>query len=254
MSEHISCEHKGATLLLSINRPERKNALTHVMYTALAESIEQAAGDSSIRVIVLTGTEDCFTAGNDLGDFLETPPVGDEAPVLRFMLALLECPKPVIAAMDGVAVGIGTTLLLHSDLVYAGPNAKLQTPFTRLGLCPEFASSLLLPQLVGNRKAFEMLILGEALNAEEALALGLVNDVSENYLELALQKAEQVAALPPASVRVGKKLMHSETREQVIRQIKVEMRAFGERLNSDEAKEAFSAFLQKRQPDFSQFE
>ena len=254
MTDQIITERKGSILLLSIHRPERKNALSLAMYTALAEAIEQATNEGSIRAIVLTGTKDCFTAGNDLGDFLETPPVGDDAPVLRFMLALLECPKPVIAALNGVAVGIGTTLLLHSDLVYAGPDTKLQTPFIRLGLCPEFASSLVLPQLIGHRKAFEMLVLGDTVNAEQAKELGLVNEVSENYLVLALQKAEQVAALPPASVRLGKKLMHSATREQVIQQIKLEMAQFADRLNSGEAKEAFAAFLQKRKPDFSPFD
>ncbi|MTI15516.1 enoyl-CoA hydratase [Sansalvadorimonas verongulae] len=254
MTDQIISERRGSTLVLSINRPERKNALSHAMYSALAEEVEQATRESPIRAIVLTGTQDCFTAGNDLGDFLDTPPIGDDAPVLRFMLALLECPKPVITALNGVAVGIGTTLLLHSDLVYAGPNTKLQTPFTRLGLCPEFASSLVLPKLIGHQKAFEMLILGDVVNAEQAQALGLVNEVSEKYLELALEKARQIAALPPASVRLGKKLMHSETRKQVIKQIKLEMTWFAERLNSGEAREAFAAFLEKRQPDFSQFE
>ncbi|WP_281645653.1 enoyl-CoA hydratase [Parendozoicomonas sp. Alg238-R29] len=254
MTDLIKTERRGNILLLSISRPARKNALSHAMYTSLAEPIEQAASDSSIRAIVLTGTQDCFTAGNDLGDFLEKPPTGEDSPVLRFMLALLECPKPVIAALNGVAVGIGTTLLLHCDLAYAGPEARLQTPFTRLGLCPEYGSSLILPQVVGHQRAFEMLILGETINAEQALAYGLVNEVSEDYLELALKRAEQVAALPPASVRLGKKLMHSENRAQIIKQIKVEMAAFGERLSSGEAKEAFTAFMQKRQPDFSKFE
>ncbi|CAM3753969.1 enoyl-CoA hydratase [Parendozoicomonas haliclonae] len=253
MSEHVRSEVREATQIISINRPERKNALTHAMYDALSSAIISADSNPEIRTIILTGTTECFTAGNDLGDFLQNPPLGEDSPVSRFMVALLECTKPVIAAINGPAVGIGTTLLLHCDLVYAGLQSHLQTPFTRLGLCPEYASSLLMPQLLGHRKAFEMLVLGEPMGAEEALRTGLVNGIGDDYLEQAIARAAQIAQLPPASVRLGKKLMTSAQREEVRTMIKTEMAAFGERLTSEEAKEAFSAFAAKRAPDFSRF-
>ncbi len=253
MTNHIQTSTQGHVRLITINKPERKNALSHSMYSALADAMLVANSDISVRAIVLTGTPDCFTSGNDVGDFLNNPPAGDNPPVLQFMMALLDCPKPVIAAINGPAVGIGATLLLHCDMVYAGPKTRLQTPFVALGLCPEYGSSLLLPQLVGHHKAFEMLVMGDAVEAEEACRLGIINAVSDDYLEVAMKRAAYAGALPPASVREGKSLMHSANREQIRAQIKTEIRVLLERMTSGEAKEAFSAFIEKRKPDFSNF-
>ena len=254
MGEQIKTEVTGNIAIIKMDRPECKNALTQQMYNAMTGAIIEAESNPHIRVIVITGTDECFTAGNDLNDFLNNPPIGENSPVTRFMMTLLECKKTVVAAINGAAVGIGATMLLHCDLVYAGPKTRLQMPFTRLGLCPEYASSLLLPQLIGHRNAFEILILGEPVYSEQALTLGLVNNVSDNYLEDALTKAEQLAKLPPAAVKLGKQLMLENERQKVIDVINIEIKAFSERLKSDEAKEAFSAFLGKREPDFSQFD
>ncbi|GAA4651876.1 enoyl-CoA hydratase [Kistimonas scapharcae] len=255
MTESIQTEVVEHILQIRIVRPERKNALTHTMYDAMTAALQQADDKSDIRAIFITGTEDCFTSGNDVQDFLSHPPSGPDSPVFRFMRTLQQCRKPVIAAVNGAAVGIGATLLLHCDLVYLGPAARLQMPFVKLGLCPEYASSLLLPALVGHRRATELLLLGETMSAEEAVNTGIANAVfDKDYQEKALDKARRIAALPPAAIRMAKQLMKEPLEEQVSRQIAREGAAFVERLSSPEAREAMMAFMQKRPADFSPFE
>ncbi|OQX34995.1 MAG: hypothetical protein B0D91_11600 [Oceanospirillales bacterium LUC14_002_19_P2] len=173
MTDSIQTDLAERILQIRIVRPERKNALTHTMYDALTAALLQADDQSDIRAIFITGTDDCFTSGNDVQDFLSHPPSGPDSPVFRFMRTLQQCRKPVIAAVNGAAVGIGATLLLHCDLVYAGPDAKLQMPFVKLGLCPEYASSLLLPTLVGHRRATELLLLGTLCEQGKRSALAL---------------------------------------------------------------------------------
>ncbi|WP_211829300.1 enoyl-CoA hydratase [Kistimonas asteriae] len=255
MTDSIQTDVVERILQIRIVRPERKNALTHTMYDALAAALLQADEQSEIRAIFITGTDDCFTSGNDVQDFLSHPPSGPDSPVFRFMRTLQQCRKPVVAAVNGPAVGIGATLLLHCDLVYLGPDAKLQMPFVKLGLCPEYASSLLVPAMVGHRRATELLLLGDTLRAEEAVSAGIANAVfDEYYQEKAFDKAREIAALPPAAIRMAKRLMKEPVEEQISRQIAREGAAFVERLASPEAREAMMAFMQKRPADFSAFE
>jgi enoyl-CoA hydratase/carnithine racemase len=243
-------------LTLQINRPERKNALTAAMYAALAEAVGLGERNSAVRVMLLTGTENCFTSGNDLADFMDNPPTDDNSPVFRFLTALAQAKKPILAAVNGPAIGIGTTLLLHCDLVYAGASATFRLPFSRLGLCPEAGSSLLLPLRIGYSRAAELMLLGEPFTAERALALGLVNGVydTSTVVKEALQKARHIAAQPFASVLLTKALMKQGNAEALQAVMSVEGKHFIERLQSPEAAEAFQAFLEHRQPDFSRFQ
>lgn len=251
---HIVVEQRGSILHVAMNRPERKNALTHVMYTAMADAVDRAENEASIRVLFLTGTADCFTAGNDLGDFVSNPPTSGTSPVMRLIAALLTAKKPIVAAVNGPAIGIGTTMLLHADLVYAGRSAQFKLPFVALGLCPEAGSSLLLPWLVGQRKAAELLLLGETLDAQAACDYGIVNAVFDDadYQQKAWEKAERLAAQPAASVRVTKAQMKAAY-PQLAEGLAKESVDFMMRLQSPEAQEAIAAFLQKRKPDFSKF-
>jgi enoyl-CoA hydratase/carnithine racemase len=238
-----------------MNRPEKKNALTRGMYQTMADAILGADKDGSTRVILLTGTADCFTSGNDIADFIAIHQEAGIKPHNPFLPAISSAQKPVIAAVNGVAVGIGTTMLLHCDLVYAGTKARFQLPFVNLGLCPELASSLLLPRLVGHQRAAELLLLGEPFGAELARELGLVNAVypDEALLETAFRKARQLAAQPPASVRLTKALLKRPSEAAVSQTIEEELALFVELLKSPAAAEAFQAFLEKRKPDFSRF-
>lgn len=249
---HIVSEKREGVLRVEIRRPEKRNALTAAMYTALADAFHEAGRDTEVRVLLLHGQPGAFTAGNDLADFLNHPPVGDEAPVHRFLQAFRVFPKPFVAAVSGAAVGIGTTVLLHCDLVYAGESARFQLPFVSLGLCPEAASSLLLPALVGHARAAEMILLGEPFDAGKALEMGLVNAVlpEDKLLEHALAKARKLAAQPPSSVRLAKQLMKRARAALIEETMAEEDRQFRLRLSSPEAKEAMSAFLEKRKPDF----
>jgi enoyl-CoA hydratase/carnithine racemase len=217
--------------------------------------LDRLESDNDLRVGVITGTQDCFTAGNDLVDFLDHAGIHDQSPVGRFLRVLPGVSKPLVAAVNGPAVGIGTTLLLHCDLVYAAPGAQFQMPFASLGLCPEAGSSLLLPQLAGYRKAAELLMLCETFDANEAKALGIVNQVvdEEHYLDHAIAKARQLASLPPASIRTTKKLLRTANADQLESIMKMEKEYFMRMLQGAEAKEAFNAFLEKRKPDFSRF-
>lgn len=242
-------------LRIGFDRPAKKNALTAGMYQAFTAALQSAQSDADVRVILVHGTPDAFTAGNDLHDFLANPPQGPESPVFAFLDAITHVDKPLVAAVNGVAVGIGTTMLLHCDLVYAGQDARFALPFVNLGLCPEAASSFLLPALVGYQRAAELLLLGEPFDAVKAHAFGIVTEVVPNdlVLEAAAQAARKLAAKPPASLRVTKRLLKAQTQAMMEAALAGELSHFGERLVSAEAKEAFSAFLEKRKPDFSRF-
>jgi enoyl-CoA hydratase/carnithine racemase len=250
----ISTTESGVAIL-TIARPEKRNALTDAMYQALADGLRAAAADRAVRAVVLTGVPGIFTAGNDIEDLLRGPAEGDNPPVAQFVRALIDCDTPVIAAVTGSAVGIGATLLLHCDFVYVADDARLTMPFVRLGLCPELGSSELLPRLIGHARAAEKLLLGEPFTAAEAVAWGLANAAlpAAAVLAHARRIAERVAELPPGSVRATKRLLRHDTRALLERALAREAVAFTERLASPEAKEAFEAFLGKRRADFSRF-
>ena len=252
----ILTETKDGVARIEINRPEKKNALTAAMYQAMADAIKAAEADASVRALLIHGKPGLFTAGNDLQDFLDHPPRDDKRPVFQFLYGISQAQKPIVAAVAGVAVGIGTTMLLHCDLVYAAPNARLQLPFVNLGLVPEAASSLLLPALVGYQRAAELLLLGEPFSAQQAKAIGLVTEVvpEGELFDTAMAQAKKLAGKPAASLRLTKQLMKQGQAAAVAQRIKLESDHFGERLASPEAKEAFSAFLAKRKPDFSRFD
>ena len=243
-------------LRIQFNRPERKNALSLAMYAALADTILAANADRDIRVLVLSGVNDCFTSGNDLLDFMSDPEIRDTHPVVRFMTALQNCAKPVVALVQGHAVGIGTTLLLHCDLVYAAVDARLQLPFVNLGLCPEYASSYLVPRLVGQQKAAELLLLGESFSGQDAEKMGFVNRAlpSSELLAFAEAKIQRLANQPPAAVRRAKSLLKKTQHQGVETALAAEFIGFAEGLQSDECKESVTAFFEKRAPDFSRFE
>ncbi|MGV3652998.1 MAG: enoyl-CoA hydratase [Noviherbaspirillum sp.] len=239
---------------IEFNRADKKNAITAAMYQALADVLEDAQDDGAVRVIVLSGKPEVFTAGNDLKDFLDNPPVSDAHPTLRFMRALRAADKPVLAAVAGAAIGIGTTMLLHCDMVYAADDAYFSLPFSQLGLCPEFGSSLLLPRIAGYQRAAEKLLLGEPFTAAEAHAMGLVNQVlPPDQLQLFVHaQAAKLAALPAASLRTTKRLLKGD-QEALDRQMAEELQHFSRMLGAPEAKEAFTAFFERRKPDFSRF-
>jgi enoyl-CoA hydratase/carnithine racemase len=255
VSEHIISERSDGVLRIEIRRPEKKNALTAPMYAALAEVMEQADRDDAVRVLLIHGQPAAFTAGNDLGEFLNDPPVSADAPVFRFVNSLRTLEKPLVAAVNGIAVGVGTTLLLHCDLAYCGTSARFQLPFVNLGLCPEAASSLLLPRLVGHVRASEILLLGESFDAAMAREIGLVNEVLDDdaVLGRAIDRAAQLARQPAAAVRLTKRLLKAADAALVRRTMEDEAAQFKLRLSSPEAKEAFAAFFAKRKPDFSPF-
>lgn len=240
---------------LAFDRPDKKNAITADMYAALADGIARATQDADVRALTIQGSDSVFTAGNDLEDFLKNPPRSDDSPVFRFLHAISTCPKPIVAAVAGPAVGVGTTMLLHCDLVYAADNARFSVPFVQLGLCPEAASSLLLPALAGYQRAAEKLLLGEPFDAAEARDMGLVSKVlpAVELLGFARAQARKLARLPASSIRATKRLMKADRLETVAARMRDEGEAFGAMLASPEAREAFSAFLEKRAPDFSRF-
>jgi len=254
--KNIVTENKDGVLRIEIDRPDKKNALTAAMYQAMADAIKAAEVDNKVRVVLIHGKADLFTAGNDLQDFLDNPPRDDNRPVFQFLYGISQAQKPIVAAVAGAAVGIGTTMLLHCDLVYAAPNARLQLPFVNLGLVPEAGSSLLLPALIGYQRAAELLLLGEPFTAQKAKEMGIVTEVvpEAELLDTAMAQAKKLASKPAASLRLTKRLMKQGQMAAVAQQIKLEAGHFGERLASPEAKEAFSAFLEKRKPDFSQFD
>lgn len=255
MSDLIATKVEERILTIRINRPEKKNALLLDMYTAMSEALSHADGDNAIRAICITGTGDVFTSGNDIGDFQRSPPTGSDSPVMVFLNTIARVSKPLLAAVNGVAVGIGTTLLLHCDLVYASPNARFQLPFVNLGLVPEAASSLLLPRMIGHQRAAELLLLGEPFDAGTAANIGLVNGIAplDDLLEKTLERARALASKPPAAMRLTKGLLKGNQNE-VLERIDLEAGHFLERLGSAEAAEALQAFIEKRPPDFSRFD
>ena len=242
-------------LSINLNRPERKNALSLAMYSALADVIIAANDDASVRVLVLAGTADFFTSGNDLLDFMNEPQIHDKHPVVRFMRALQASAKPVVAIVSGHAIGIGTTLLLHCDLVYAASDARLQLPFVNLGLCPEYASSYLIPRLAGHQKAAELFLLGEAFSGADAAQLGIVT-AAVPLAELtayAQEKITRLANQPPAAIKRTKALLKQAGQNNIEAALQAEFMGFAEGLNSEECKESITAFFEKRAPDFSRF-
>ena len=255
MSE-IVVERDGSVLTLRMNRPDKRNALTHGMYSALADGLETATADPGVRVVVIAGSGGAFTAGNDLGDFLAAPPRdGSETPVGRFLRTISSFPKPLVAAVEGVAVGVGTTMLLHCDLVYAAETARFQLAFVNLGLVPEAASSLLLPRIVGHARAAELLMFGEPFGAVEAERYGIVNKVvpAAELEAFVRERVGVLAAKPAGALRNTKKLLRYATTSTVPERMGEEGALFAAGLQSDEAREAMTAFMEKRKPDFSRF-
>ena len=243
----------AGVLTLTIDRVDKKNSLIPSMYATLAGALTAAATNPEVRVVVFAGHERIFSAGNDIADFLNNPPVGQDAPVFQFLHALAAFPKPAIAAVCGAAVGIGTTMLFHCDLVFAGDNAQFAMPFVNLGLCPEAASSLLAPQLMGYHRAAEALLLGEPFGADAAVAMGLVNRVTTpaEVLTLAQTTARKLAAKPLSSLIATKQLLKGGQHAAVMSRMAEEGEVFARMLREPAAKEAFGAFLEKRKPDFS---
>ncbi len=247
MSEHIDVSQHNGVQRLKINRLEKKNALDSAMYETLTQALSTAEMDTHVKVHYITGTEETFSAGNDIQDFMLNPPSGTESPVYQFLTTLATLNKPLIAAANGPAVGIGTTLLLHCDLVYLGEHTRLKTPFADLGLCPEASSSLLLPNLCGHPRACQLLLLGETIDAHTAVSWGLANQVisSEQLQNHALEIAETLAEKPTEAVLLTKKLLRQTQQEQVLKRIDEEGKLFTQRLHSTEAKAAFISFMQK---------
>ena len=242
----------GGVLDIRLNRPDKKNAITGAMYTAMAEALERADADPAIQAVLFSGAGDSFTAGNDLKDFLANPPGTGDSPVWRFLKAITTARKVLIAAVHGSAVGIGTTMLLHCDLVYAGQSAKFALPFVKLGLVPEAGSSLLLPRLAGHQRAAELLLLGEPFDAATAYELGLANRVVDDaaLLPTARAAAAAIAALPSDAVQQSKRLLKRNA-ASLADCMEEEGRIFGAQLRSAEFREAATAFLEKRPPDFA---
>jgi len=252
----ILTETKDRILRIAINRPHKKNALTRSMYAAMADALTRAEEDSGIRVVFLHGTQECFTAGNDLKDFQAFRQDGDNKDVANFLTAISRAQKPIVAAVGGVAVGVGTTMLLHCDLIYAGEGAIFHMPFVSLGLCPEAASSLLLPGLMGHQRASELLMLGKPFSAGKAFEVGLVNAVfpDSEYIDKAMARAMELAHQPPASLRITKALLKRSNAQAIADTMAEERKQFSERLNSGECDEALTAFFERRKPDFSRFD
>jgi len=255
MSEYIVTSTRDRVLRIELNRADKKNALTADMYQAMADALVAADADAGVRVILIRGKTDCFTAGNDLKDFLERPPHGDNSPVFQFLRAISTAAKPLVAAVAGPAVGVGTTMLLHCDFVYAAPNARLQMPFVPLGLVPEAGSSLLLPMIAGYQRAAELLLLGRPFSAAEAHSAGIVTAVvpEAELFGRADETAAALAALPPSSLRATKALMKRRNAAALSQAMQEEGAEFRARLSSAEAKEAMTAFFEKRKADFSRF-
>ena len=238
---------------IRFTRPGKKNALNSEMYTAIIGALRRADDDDRIRVIVITGTQGCFTSGNDLADFLASPQAGESSPAMLFLTAISEARKPIVAAVQGTAVGIGVTMLLHCDLVFAGRSALFQMPFVNLGLCPEAGSTLLLPRMMGHQRAAELLLLGEPFSAEKAREVGIVNSVfpDEEVIGMSMAKARQLANQPPAAVCLAKSLLKRGYAASLRETIAFEGKHFMDLLKSPEAMEALQSFMERRKPDSS---
>jgi len=252
-TSQVITEFDAGILSVRLNRPKKKNAMTHAMYSALLDALDRVASDDEVRVLFICGEGGSFCAGNDVADFLTASGEGDSHPAVRFIRALPGIPKPVVAAVNGAAVGIGTTMLLHFDLVYAAEGARFKLPFVTLGLCPEAASSYLLPRLAGHQRAAEMLMLCEAFDAETARDIGIVTGVCppDELFDTAMAKARALAEQAPGSLRATRELMRRGTTEVLNEVIEAELALLGERLRSPETAEAVQAFIQRRKPDYS---
>lgn len=246
----IAVRRDGAVCAIAIERPAKKNAITAEMYDAFAAAIREAEADEGVRVMLVHGTAEAFTAGNDLEDFLQRPPTGEDSPVFRYISAMSRAQKPIVAAVNGLAIGIGTTLLLHCDVVYAASDARFSLPFASLGVVPEFASSYLLPLVAGHARAAEMLMLAEPFDAERAREAGIVSRVlpPEEILPAAWKAARRIASLPPQSIRLTKSLMKRAHAAAVQEQLRLEGEHFRRMLGEPAAREALQAFLQKKKP------
>jgi enoyl-CoA hydratase/carnithine racemase len=253
MTTDILTTRRGAVMAIQFNRPQRKNALTGEMYAQLVEAFREAERDTSVRAVLIHGTPEVFTAGNDIEDFIKRPPHGDESPVFQFLKGMSEATKPLVAAVTGPAVGVGTTMLLHCELVYAADNARFCMPFTQLGLTAENASSYLLPLVAGYQRAAELLLLGEPFGAEKAREAGFVTRIvpAAETIEAGWEAAGKLAALPAKSLRVTKELMKSGRAAVIRAQMLAEGEHFRALLHEPAAREALAAFMEKRKPDFS---
>jgi enoyl-CoA hydratase/carnithine racemase len=249
--DEILTERSASILLIQFNRPTRKNALTSSMYDTVANLLNAATGDASVSVVLLHGAGDSFTAGNDLEDFLKNPPKPDGSPQQRFVTALIDFAKPLIAVVHGATVGSGTTMLTHCDFVYAAENTRFQMPFVNLAVVPELATSYLIPAQIGYIPAAELFLLGMPFNAQRALELGLVTRVVEDPLAAAMETARALAEKPAGALQATKQLLKHWSREQTEAAVRVEGEEFGSRVRSAEAREAITAFLEKRRPDFT---
>ena len=253
-TQDILVHTEAGVATITFNRVDKKNSITRDMYAAMADALDTAKADASVRVVMFQGDVAIFSAGNDIGDFLQQPPATQDSPVFRFLRGIATFPKPLIAAVCGPAVGVGTTLLFHCDLVYAGDNAAFSMPFVNLGLCPEAASSLLVPQMLGYHRAAEALLLGEPFMAEAALEVGLVNRVvpPAECNALAQAQARKLAAKPLSALIETKRLMKAGQASEVQARMQEEGASFARLMAGPAAKEAFTAFMHKRHPDFSQ--
>ena len=251
--DDIVTEHTGGILSVQLNRPTKRNAMTSAMYLALASIFNRAANDENIRVILWHGAGDSFCAGNDLEDFLKNPPGPGESPQAGLMNALVNFDKPLVAAVQGAAIGGGTTMLTHCDFIYAGASTKFQMPFINLAVVPEFGSSCSMPLRIGHVRAAELILLGAPYDARRAADLGLVTAVvsDKDVLATATETARKLAAKPAAALQAGKRLMKQPFREQLKAAMKAENEEFSAQVRSEDAKEAFTAFLEKRKPDFT---
>jgi len=245
MSEILTTQ-SGSILTLSFNRPAKMNALTRSMYAGLAKGLNDAAGDFGIRAVVLTSEGDHFTAGNDIVDFMDNPPTNESSDVAQFLGSLLEFPKPLIAAVKGNAVGVGTTMLLHCDVVVAAPTAKFSMPFASLGLVPEAGSSFLFPQLVGYQRAAKIFFTGESFGADEALDMGLIAEIDSDAFAAAMRIAQHIGEQPPQAIINTKALLKARNHDAVAAVMKAEFEIFSMALQSDEAMEAFMKFMSKK--------
>jgi enoyl-CoA hydratase/carnithine racemase len=245
MSE-ILRKQEGNILVLSFNRPAKMNALTRSMYAGLATGLNEAAGDFGIRAVILTSEDQHFTAGNDISDFMNNPPSSESSEVSQFLESLLNFPKPLIAAVKGNAVGVGTTMLLHCDVVVASPSAKFSMPFASLGLVPEAGSSFLFPQLVGYQRAARIFMTGESFDAPSAIEMGLVTSIENDPINEAMKIAQQIAEQPPQAIINTKALLKAKSHDAVAAVMKAEFEIFAMSLQSEEAMEAFMKFMSKR--------
>jgi enoyl-CoA hydratase/carnithine racemase len=245
MSEILS-RQEGNILVLSFNRPEKMNALTRSMYAGLAKGLNEAAGDFGIRAVIITSESQHFTAGNDISDFMDNPPTSDSSEVSQFLESLLNFPKPLIAAVKGNAVGVGTTMLLHCDVVVASPAAKFSMPFASLGLVPEAGSSFLFPQLVGYQRAARIFMTGESFDAPMAVEMGLATSIENDPMAQAMKIAQQIADQPPQAIINTKALLKARSHDAVAAVMKAEFEIFAMALQSDEAMEAFMKFMSKK--------